>query len=247
MPRFFITASDIEILPDRKMIHICGNDAYHISRVLRMKSGDYITACDADGCEYDTVIVKTGNEVLLDVRSEKQSQNDPPYKAVVYQAIVKGDRFDTVIQKSTELGVCEIVPMITSRCTVRLNESEYAKKVDRWQKIAHEAAKQCGRALIPKVHNPLKFSDALDNAKTADLPLFCFEGSGTSPLVQIAEGIISPKTVSIMIGPEGGYSDEEASLAADAGMKMTGLGKRILRTETASLFVLSFISCKYEL
>lgn len=247
MPRFFITASDIEILPQGKMIHICGADASHISRVLRMKAGEHITACDTDGCEYETVIIKTGDEVVLEVLSEKLSKNEPPYKAVVYQALVKGDRFDTVLQKSTELGASDIVPVITSRCTVKLTESEYTKKVERWQKIAHEAAKQCGRAVIPTVHNPMKFADAIDKAKTADLPLFCYEGSGTSPLGEIAGSTVSPKSVSIMIGPEGGYSAEEASLAADAGMKMTGLGRRILRTETASLFVLSFISCKYEL
>ena len=247
MPRFFITASDIEGAENEKLIRIRGDDASHISRVLRMKPGEHITVCDMRGCEYETVILQTGNEVLLKVHSEKESDNEPPYKAVVYQALVKGDRFDTVLQKSTELGASDIVPVITSRCTVKLTESEYSKKVERWQKIVREASKQCGRAIIPKVHNPMKFSDALHTASEADLPLFCYEGDGTSPLGVIAESVANPGSVSVMIGPEGGYSVEEAEAASKAGMKMTDLGKRILRTETASLFVLSFISCRYEL
>ncbi|MBE6542390.1 MAG: 16S rRNA (uracil(1498)-N(3))-methyltransferase [Ruminococcaceae bacterium] len=247
MPRFFVTASDIESRGEAKFIHITGDDASHISRVLRMKIGEHITACDMRGCEYETVIIRTGNEVILQVLSEKESDNEPPYKAVVYQALVKGDRFDTVLQKSTELGVSEIVPMITSRCTVKLTESEYVKKVERWQKIVREAAKQCGRAIIPTVKYPMKFSDSLKEASLADLPLFCYEGEGTLPLSTIANDVSSPQSVSVMIGPEGGYSVDEAEEAKEAGMKMTGLGRRILRTETASLFVLSFISCKYEL
>ncbi len=247
MPRFFITASDIESADNGKLIRISGDDASHISRVLRMKPGEHITACDMRGCEYETVIAETGETVLLRVLSEKDSDNEPPYKAVVYQALVKGDRFDTVLQKSTELGASDIVPVITSRCTVKLTESEYAKKVERWQKIVREASKQCGRAIIPTVHNPMKFSDALKKASEADLSLFCYEGDGTSPLSDIADSVDSPSSISVMIGPEGGYSVDEAQAAESAGMKMTGLGKRILRTETASLFVLSFISCKYEL
>ena len=247
MPRFFITASDIELQSAEKLIHITGEDASHISKVLRMKPGEHVTACDMSGCEYETVILQTGAEVLLQVLSEKESHNEPPYKAVVYQALVKGDRFDTVLQKSTELGVSEIVPVITSRCTVKLTESEYAKKVERWQKIVRDASKQCGRAIIPTVKFPMKFADAVEEAKNASIPLFCYEGDGTLPISSIVSGISSPENISIMIGPEGGYSVDEAQFAKDCGMKMTGLGHRILRTETASLFVLSFISCKYEL
>ncbi len=247
MPRFFVTAENIETLENGTVITICGDDANHISRVLRMKPGEHVTACDETGCEYETVVRQTGQTVLLDVVSSMQSQNEPPYKAVVFQALVKGDRFDTVLQKSTELGVAEIVPVICSRCTVKLTPSEYGKKVERWQRIAYEAAKQCGRAVIPKVQNPIPFMEAVKLAAESDLPLFCYEGEGTKPLPAICKDVAEPKTVSVLIGPEGGYSDEEAEFARENGLNMTGLGRRILRTETAAPFVLSCMAYEYEL
>ncbi len=247
MPRFFVTSSDIFRSDYSVKITVRGDDAAHITRVLRMKTGERVTACDENGNEYDTLVFSVGNEVILDVVSVKQSENEPPYKVTVYQALVKGDRFDTVIQKSTELGVHTIVPVITSRCTVKLTEADYSKKTERWQRIAYEAAKQCGRGIIPEVKQPVKLADAISEAALADIPLFCYEGCGTKPLSEITSEIGSPTTISVVIGPEGGFSEEEADAAAKHGMKMTGLGKRILRTETAAPFVLACLSYKYEL
>jgi len=247
MPRFFVQPSDIVSGENGVTISIYGEDAVHITRVLRMKVGEHLTACDADGFEYETVIKSFGEAVILDVISKKKSENEPPYIATVYQSLVRGERFDTVLQKSTELGAVRIVPVITSRCTVRLEKKEYEKKVARWQRIVYEASKQCGRAKVPTVENPMFFADALNEATEADIALFCYEGNGTVPISSITEEIKSPDTVSIMIGPEGGYSEDEAALAKESGMKMTGLGHRILRTETAAPFVLSCLSYKYEL
>ena len=247
MPRFFVASSDIDKSGDIIKISIRGDDAAHITKVLRMKPGEAVVACDENGCEYRSFVSELGPVVVLDVISVKQSENEPPYKAVVYQALVKGDRFDTVIQKSTELGAHTIVPVITSRCTVKLTESDYAKKTDRWQRIAYEAAKQCGRGVIPKVKHPIKFFDAITEAKSSDLPLFCYEGEGTLPLSNALADSPTPETIAVFIGPEGGFSEDEATYASDNGMKMTGLGKRILRTETAAPFVLSCVSYKYEL
>lgn len=247
MPRFFVTARDIEASENGTVITISGDDANHISRVLRMKVGEHVTACDECGREYETVVRQTGQTVLLDVISSAQSQNEPPYRAVVYQALVKGDRFDTVLQKSTELGACEIVPVICSRCTVKLTPSEYRKKVERWQRIALEAAKQCGRAVIPRVRDPITFDEAVREAAESDLPIFCYEGESTIPLPEICGGAERPQTISILIGPEGGYADEEVKKVCESGLKMTGLGRRILRTETAAPFVLSCLVYNYEL
>lgn len=247
MPRFFVPLEDIDNTADKTVITVRGDDAGHITRVLRMKAGESVIVCDSDGREYETVIRTTGSEVVLDVISSKMSENEPPYRAVVFQALVKGDRFDTVLQKSTELGVCEIVPVMTSRCTVKLTPQEYAKKVERWQRIAYEAAKQCGRAVIPVVHTPVAFADAVKMALQCDLGLFCYEGKGTLPLNKICRNSDQPSSVSLMIGPEGGYSKEEAKAAEEAGLKMTGLGKRILRTETAAPYVLSCLSYEFEL
>ena len=247
MPRFFVEPNDITSDENGEHITIKGDDAVHIAKVLRMKVGEHLTACDTDGFEYETVVQSLGGVVVLDVISKKTSENEPPYEATVYQSLVRGERFDTVLQKATELGAKRIVPVITSRCTVRLEKKEYEKKVTRWQRIVHEAAKQCGRASVPTVSCPIAFEEAVKEAAQADLPLFCFEGEGTLPITIHTETVPNMRTASVMIGPEGGYSDEEATLAKESGMKMTGLGRRILRTETAAPFVLSCLSYKYEL
>ena len=249
MPRFFIDSSDLQNDGGQEIIRIAGDDAGHITRVLRMKPGERVTVCDEAGMEYDCVIADTGREVLLNVREKHPSHNEPPYRAVVYQALVKGDRFDTVLMKSTELGASVIVPVITARCTVRLEPGEYPKKRERWQRIAAEAAKQCGRAVIPTVTDPVKFSDALREAAEADLPLFCYEeeAGGANPLPAVLNERESIASASVVIGPEGGFEPWEAEEAVRAGMRSVGLGTRILRTETAAPFVLSCLSFRYEL
>lgn len=251
MPRFFVTPDAICSAEDGSsgIITVCGDDAVHITKVLRMKPGERVTVCDLAGHDYETTVVSTGSTVTLDITGVKPSENEPPYRAVVYQSLVRGDRFDTVLQKATELGAYAIVPVLTSRCTVKLDigSADCRKKLERWQRIVYEAAKQCGRGIIPTVREPMKYRDAVEDAAHADLPLFCYEGEGTSPLPQCLEKTENPETVSLMIGPEGGYSTEEAEYAAQTGMVMTGLGKRILRTETAPSFVLSCVSYKYEL
>ncbi len=255
MPRFFVSPEAVDCVGVNAdgipsgTITVGGDDAAHMTKVLRMKPGEHVTVCDMAGHDYETVVVSTGNTVILDITGVKPSENEPPYRAVVYQSLVRGDRFDTVLQKATELGVYAIVPVITSRCTVKLDigSADCRKKLDRWQRIVYEAAKQCGRGIIPTVREPMKYRDAVEDAARADLPLFCYEGEGTSPLPVCMDAVKKPETVSIMIGPEGGYAAEEAEYAAQTGMVMTGLGKRILRTETAPAFVLSCVSCKYEL
>lgn len=247
MPRFFVKISEIISSSAPCLIYIKGEDALHITRVLRMKSGEELIVCDENGREYKTRIRETGEVVTLDVVSYGDSENEPPYKATVYQALVKGDRFDTVLQKATELGASDIVPMISSRCIVSIDARDSAKKLERWRRIVYEASKQCGRAAIPTVHAPMLFEEAIRSASSADLPVFCYEGEGTSPLTEHVGCVPSPKTVSVVIGPEGGFSVSEAEYARSLGVKMTGLGKRILRTETAAPFVLSCISFAYEL
>lgn len=253
MPRFFVAAEAIDCVNAEGRpggtITVRGDDAVHITKVLRMKPGEHVTVCDLAGHDYETVVASTGAEVLLTITDVKPCENEPPYRATVYQSLVRGDRFDTVLQKATELGAYAIVPVITSRCTVKLDigSADCRKKLERWQRIVYEAAKQCGRGIIPTVREPMKYRDAAEDAARADLPLFCYEGEGTKPLPECMDGAERPETVSIMIGPEGGYTAEEAEYAAQTGMVMTGLGKRILRTETAPAFVLSCVSYKYEL
>ncbi len=243
MPRFFIQSAGIS---EGRAV-ITGEDAGHITRALRMKPGEHVTLCDEAGVEYETVLLLTGERVECEILSAKPSGNEPPYRAVVYQALVKGDRFETVLMKATELGAARIVPVASARCTVRLEAKEYAKKRERWQRIAAEAAKQCGRARIPEVTDPVPFTAAITEAARADLPLFCYEAEGTEPLPVHLSPEKIPGTVSVVIGPEGGFEEAEADEARALGMKMTGLGRRILRTETAAPAVLACLSCRYEM
>ncbi|MDD6095311.1 MAG: 16S rRNA (uracil(1498)-N(3))-methyltransferase [Clostridia bacterium] len=248
MPRFFITASQIgERDSGEKTVLIFGEDAAHITKSLRMKPGEQVTVCDGVGREYSCMVEKTGETVTLAVTGEKQCETEPPYRATVYQALVKGDKFDTVVQKSVECGACRIVPFISERCIVRLDKKEAAKKVLRWQKIAEAAAKQCGRGIIPEVSGLLTFKEAVAEASRADIPLFCYEDESGRTLRPFLEEEGKCETVSLMIGSEGGFSPSEAQLAVSEGMVSVGLGKRILRTETASSFVLSCLSYRFEL
>lgn len=252
MPRFFVKTSDVfsggsageSGGESGKRIVIRGNDAAHISRVLRMKPGERLVVCDSDGVEYDAVLLSVGEECVLSALREKVSINEPPYRAVVYQALAKGDKFETVIQKGTELGAVAFVPVTTRRCVARLEAKDVEKKVERWRRIAEEAAKQCGRAVLPEVRRPLSLREALESAEGAKL--FCYEGAGTVPLPE-ALASVEISTVSIFIGPEGGFSEEETALAENSNATLCGLGRRILRTETASAFVLSCLSFRYEL
>ena len=243
MPRFFVAADDVE----NSAIRIVGADAQHIARVLRMKPGERLTACDERGVEYETEIVRVGAEVELRILSSKPSENEPPYEAVVYQALAKGDRFDTVLMKATELGASAIVPVVSARCTVRLTEAEIPRKLERWRRIVAEAAKQSGRGRIPEVRQPMALGDAVRQAAGADLALFCYEEERETTLADLFGERETIHTASVLIGPEGGFEPSEAAEAASAGMRATGLGRRILRTETAAPFVLACLSCQYEL
>lgn len=253
MPRFFVAVEDIDCKTEdghvSGTIVVRGNDAVHMTKVLRMKKGERVTACDLSGHDYETIVAELGAEVSLDIVSVRPSETEPPYRATVYQSLVRGDRFEVVLQKATELGATEIVPVITSRCTVKLepNSADSKKKLERWQRIVYEAAKQCGRGSIPTVREPMYYRAAAQEAARAALPLFCYEGEGTRPLTEQLDVTEDPADISIMIGPEGGYEVAEAEYAAELGMRMTGLGRRILRTETAPAFVLSCVSFRYEL
>lgn len=249
MPRFFVTKEQI----DGQTVTICGEDAHHISRSLRMATGETVTVCDEDAIEYLCELTDfLPDRVLSKVLSKKRSESEPPYFASVFQALPKGDKLDTVIQKSVECGASAILTFESSRCIVK--DPDPQKKMERRRKIALEAAKQCGRAILPTVDTAGAFRNALQLAAKADLALFCYEGSGTESLRSVLEanrerlfaGNCRP-TVSVMIGSEGGFSEEESEMAKTAGLIPVCLGNRILRTETASAFVLSCLVYAFDL
>lgn len=221
-----------------------------------MAVGDEVTVCDMDKTEYRCVLSRiTDTEVDARVLSSAPSATEPRYAATVYQALPKGDKLDSIIQKAVECGVYAVVPFESERCVVRVKLDAEAKKTERRMKIAAEAAKQSGRGMLPTVSETVSFVRMLEMAKEADVKLFCYEGSDTLPLgralpvdamkAMIAEG--KEPTVSIVIGSEGGFAPSEVAAAVAAGMTPIGLGKRILRTETAASFVLSAMVYALEL
>lgn len=250
MPRFFIRQEQI----DGDIVNILGEDAHHISRSLRMAAGETVTVCDMQGNEYDCVLEGFfDKEVTARIVDKRHSENEPTCYIRLFQALPKGDKLDSIIQKSVECGVSQIIPFQSERCIVKIKGDSEEKKNQRRQRIASEAAKQCGRSVIPEVKESVDFSSMLELAKGSELSLFCYEGDGTLPLGAILKEEASknggnlPKSISIIIGSEGGFSQAEVQKCRNAGMKMTGLGKRILRTETASGFVLACLVCFSEL
>lgn len=243
MPRFFTPTDGIE----GDSIRIRGEDAFHIARSLRMAEGDGITVCDMQGNEHYCRLTRIRDEECeCTVISTKKGDTEPPAEITLFMAYPKGDKLETVVQKAVELGAYKIVPFESSRCIKRPKAEKQEKHTARLSRIAEEAAKQCGRSRLPIVTPPVSFSQMLDMAKEAELPLFCYEGDGTASLKQVLEGK-NPATISAVVGCEGGFSLDEANAATEAGLIPVNLGKRILRCETAPSFVLSALCYNFEL
>lgn len=246
MPRFFLPPAAFEGRAAGDIVTVAGDDARHISLALRMRVGDTVTLCDGAGVEYDGILrTLTPAAVEVEISAPKVSTREMPLHVTLYQGLAKGDKMDTVIQKAVELGVSRIVPVATARCIMKIGDNS-DKKITRWQKIANEAAGQCGRGILPVVEQPLSFRDAIARAAQDELSLFCYETGNTKPLSALLPEC-PPKNFSFFIGPEGGFAPEEAATAAAAGILPCGLGNRILRTETASGYVLAALSFRYEL
>lgn len=246
MPRFFLPPERFSEAIDGTLV-IDGENARHISLSLRMKVGDRLTLSDGEGKEYGALITAiTASTVGVQVESVCDSRNESPVKISLYQGIAKGDKMDGIIQKAVELGVNEIIPVDCRRSVAKIASDSVEKKLRRWQKIADEAAGQCGRGKLPKVRMPMKYTDALKAAAADELALICYEGEGTEPLSLLLP-TDPPATLSFFIGPEGGFEPSEFEQAKALGLLPAGLGRRILRTETASSFVLAALTFAYEM
>ena len=239
MARFFL---EVLTLPLSGEVAIFGDDALHISKVLRLKEGDYIEVV-IENQAYPAQITQAGrNEVLAFVSGPPLPSRESPIKVRLYQGLTKGDKFDWVIQKATELGVTSVTPLLTERVVVRLDADGIAKRLERWQRIALEAAKQCCRETVPHITPPMSLS-ALPPPAAGQLALLAWEEEHR-PLGPILRSW-STKEVSVLIGPEGGLSPEEVHPLLERGWQSVGLGPRILRTETAPLAILAIL--QYEL
>lgn len=245
MQRFFVEPHQID--RDRHEIHITGNDVNHIANVLRMKKGEELWISDKEK-EYHCVIESTEeDEVLLHILYVQEPDYELKNRIYLFQGLPKADKMELIIQKAVELGAYSVVPVSTRRCVVKLDNKKAEKKVSRWQQIAESAAKQSKRMLIPNVHQVLSFKEALKYAESMDIRLIPYElAKGMQETKEILAAIEQGQSIGIFIGPEGGFEEKEVEAAISEGAKPITLGKRILRTETAGLAILSVLMFQLE-
>ena len=243
MYHFFVSEEQI----NGENAYIEGSDVNHIANVLRMKpgeellisvKGDWDYLCKIDDIETDRVNLK----VL-----ESMEQRELPVNITLLQGIPKSDKLEMIIQKAVELGVSEIIPVKTKRVVVKIEEKKQASKVNRWNAIAESAAKQSKRSIIPKVHEPMSIDNALEIVKDFGVKLIPYENAdGIDKTRKILDNMDKTKNIAVFIGPEGGFEESEVERIKNSGFEVITLGKRILRTETAGLALLSNITIRLE-
>jgi 16S rRNA (uracil1498-N3)-methyltransferase len=246
MKRFFVNAQNII----GASAQIVGDEAHHIINVLRMEPGSPLLICDGEGYEYEGRIAELdNNEVIVKIVRVKRTTREPKLQVILAQGLAKkADSFELVVQKSTELGVSRLVPLLTERTVVRAKEEKYHNRKKRWQRIALEAAKVSQRGMVPVVESPTSLRDFLEKIPRDILCLMPWEGEqsvGIGEVLQREVGNNFPRPVAILIGPEGGFSEEEVDCARRSGAVPVTLGPRILRTETAGIIALGIVL--YEL
>lgn len=234
MPRFFVENENIK----DGVITLYGDDAGHISRVLRGKIGDRLTVCDGTGYDYEAEITEISEkEIKLAVIDTVCTISEPSVKITLYQGLPKGDKMELIIQKCVELGVFKIVPVNTERCIVKIDRNKEKKKVERWRKISESAAKQSGRGIIPDIGNVMDFDGAIKEAVKNGRAMIPYELETERGLKAFLDDFRKENNgnMAVFIGPEGGFSAGEIETALSAGVIPVTLGKRILRTETAGM------------
>lgn len=231
-----------------KEIIITGNDVNHMKNVLRIKPGELVKISDGNGIEYECSVNRYESEnAILNILNGFKSNSELSSKIYLFQGLPKSDKMELIIQKAAELGAYKVIPVTTKRAVVKLDPKKAAKKVERWNAISLSAAKQSGRSMIPEVEQVMSFSEALQYAKQMDLILFPYElAEGMSVTKEIISTIKPNQKIGVFIGPEGGFEEEEVRKAEEIGAHPITLGKRILRTETAGLTVLSILMYQLE-
>lgn len=233
MPRFFVDA------PPEGSYFLDGEAGRHGAKALRLRPGEAVTLCDGQGTDWPCRVEEnTGEGLLLQVRPPQPNQSEPRTRVTVCQCLPKGDKLETVVQKAVELGAWEIWPVESRYCVAKWDRRSGEKKLQRLRKIALEAAMQSGRGAVPRVLEPVGLETALKAAREEGDILFLYEKARTG-LRACLEGIGG--RVFLFVGPEGGFSEEEAAMAEGAGARIASLGPRILRTETAPIAALAAI------
>lgn len=250
MPKFFV--KDEQIKKDE--IIILGQDVNHIKKVLRAKQGDELQICNSQNGENFLCEIQDleKDNIICKIKQKIKEHVESNIDITVFQGLPKSDKMEYIIQKSVELGVHDITPVEMKRCVVKLDEKDKIKKIARWQKISEVAAKQCGRDIIPKINNVINIQNICNLIPKFDILLVAYENERKNAL---KENLIKCKDhysknkkikIGVVIGPEGGLEEKDVELLKDNGAKIITLGKRILRTETVALNILSIIMYELE-
>ena len=245
--------TETEFFMDSEAV-ITGSDVNHIKNVLRMKPGERILLSDGKGTNCLGELEEIGSDrITVKLLQEEVEDTELPVEVTLYQGLPKGDKMEFIIQKCVELGVSRIVPVEMSRCVVKLEPKKEEAKRKRWYGISESAAKQSKRMIVPEIAPVMKYKDAVQEAEKTDLFLLPYEdsesleGAGGMELTRELIRRLEPgQKCAVLIGPEGGFSDAEVEIAKAHAAKTITLGKRILRTETAGLFVMSAIGLLLE-
>ena len=245
MPRFFVPPESIV----DNTVTLNGADAKHLIRVLRCEVGQELILSDNQGNDYDVIIRRIDREadsVETSVISRKENETENNISITLFQGIPKADKMDFIIMKSTELGVNKIVPVDTKYCVAKIPPQKIQAKTQRFQKIADEAAKQCQRGKIPKVSAPVSYHGALEMVSSFDLVLIAYELETVNHLRNVINQHQAAKKIALFVGPEGGFAEEEVFEAVEKGAVSITLGKRILRTETAGISLISMLLYAFD-
>jgi 16S rRNA (uracil1498-N3)-methyltransferase len=248
MQRYFIPTSQF----NEEKLYIIGDDAHHIHRVMRMKEGNRVFCCNDVGETCVSEITNITNEkVELDVVEWLRDSAELPVRVAIASGLPKGDKLELIIQKATELGAHQFVPFNAARSIVKWDEKKGDKKVERWGKIAKEAAEQSHRSVVPTILHPISIDSLIKLSETFDYKIVAFEEEARvgeqSRLANLYQQMKVGQSLLAVFGPEGGLAEKEVEKLQRAGFISCGLGPRILRTETAPLYVLSTISYHFEL
>ncbi|MEX0999472.1 MAG: 16S rRNA (uracil(1498)-N(3))-methyltransferase [Thermodesulfobacteriota bacterium] len=237
MPRFPIAENQV----NNDEAFISGTDYKHIVKVLRLKPGDKITLFDSSSRQYYCKIREISKrDVVVDIERTEQVNTESPIEITLLQGLPKGDKMDYIIEKATELGVSRIVPVITQRAQIRERDRK-----KRWDRIALEASKQCGRTNPAIIENTLDFEGAINLYSKKELAVILHANYEVTAKGYIKNSLQAPQSIVLFVGPEGGFTDNEVLLGNKMGFMSLGLGPRVLRTETASIAVLSVLQFHY--
>lgn len=246
MQRFFVKPHQIE--EEDQCIRMTGSDVNHMKNVLRMKCGDEVWISDGEEKEFHCEIESFEEEdAILKILELSESEYELSNRIYLFQGLPKGDKMELIIQKAVELGVYQVIPVEMKRCVVKLDAKKADKKIARWQQISESAAKQSKRMVIPEIHSVMSYKEALKMAAELDIAVVPYElAKGIKETREILSSIKQGQSIGIFIGPEGGFEEEEIEAAMQSGAKPITLGKRILRTETAGLAILSVLMFQLE-